>query len=273
LGVGSDWTLVMRLLKGQDYAVHCTVFSLRNFWDFQQLSRLLSSIEAVAAPEYFGEADIVHSDYDRSEIQRWFRQSQDPVEGRPSLELRRGTTPRYSISVNVGNGVHPHSVHLTSNLRHEVGELAKLFELADAIADDAEVDFGSVNLYREGAAKAARLVEGGTFENLGPYIHNGPSDVWARTYFGLRLVALAGNESAFMGSPGKWRRLKSGVLVLDLDPAPWDRTPDELKAAQLAVAPTLKVRTGIFAVPDGNEFGDDVPGPRWQPPAGWLWPA
>jgi len=263
----------MRLPKDQDYAVHCVVFSLRNFWDFQQLSRLLSSIEAVAEPEYFGEGDIVHSDYDRGEIQRWFRENQDPVEGRPSLELRRGTAPRYSISVNVGNGVHPHSVHLTSNLRHEVGELAKLFELADAIADDAEVDFGSINLYRQGSPKDVQLVEGGTFENLGSYIHNGPSDVWARTYFGLRLVALAGNESAFTGTLGKWRRLKRGVLVLDLDPAPWDRSPDELKAAQLAIAPALKARTGIFAVPDGNDFGDDVPGPRWEPPAGWLWPA
>jgi hypothetical protein len=68
-----------------------------------------------------------------------------------------------------------------------------LVELADAIADDAEVDFGSVNLYRTG-------------------------------------------------------------------------TPE----AQLAVAPALKARTGIFAVPDGNDFGDDVPGPRWQPPADWL---
>jgi hypothetical protein len=97
--------------------------------------------------------------------------------------------------------------------------------------------------------------------------------VWARSYFGLRLVTLAGSEAAFTGSPGNWRRLKSGVLVLDLDPAPWDRTPNELKAAQLNVAPPLKARTGIFAVPDGNDFGDDVPGPRWQPPAGWLWPA
>jgi hypothetical protein len=263
----------MRLPKDQDYAFRCTVFSLRNFWDFHQASVLLSAIEGVAAPEYYGEADIVHSDYDRREIQRWFRENQDPLEGRPSLELRRGTAPRYSISINVGNGVHPHSVHLTSNLRHEVGELAKLFELADAIADDADVDFGSVNLYREGTPKATVLVDGGTAENLGGYIHNGPGDVWARTYFGLRLVTLAGSEAAFTGSPGNWRRLKSGVLVLDLDPAPWDRTPDELKAAQLNVAPPLKARTGIFAVPDGNDFGDDVPGPRWQPPAGWLWPA
>jgi hypothetical protein len=263
----------MRLKKSDEYEFHCALYSLRSFWQYAEFASVLTVLEGVAVPEYFGEDDIVHSDYDRSEIARWFKQTDDPSEGRPPFVLKRAAVPRYSMSVNVGNAVHPHSIHLSSTLRHEAGELEKLFELADALADDADLDFGSVNLYREGSAAESDLGEGGEFEDLGDYIANGPKLVWVRTFFGLRLITLAGSAAAFTGAGGSWRRLTSGVLALDLDARPWERTPEELRAAQLTIAPNLRARTGIFAVPDGNAFGDDVPGPRWQPPAGALWPA
>jgi hypothetical protein len=263
----------MAIPADQDYKFQCSLFSLLNFWEFHEFARVLNVLESVAAPEYFGDSDILHSDYDRTAIEHWFQQTRDPREGRPSFELKRSSVPRYSMSINVGNTVHPHSLHLLSHVRHQAGELEQLFALADALATDLEIDFGSVDLYREGSEQDALVVPGGTAEHLGLYIENGPRDVWVRTYFGTRLVMLAGSEPALKSAGGIWRRLRTGVLALDLAASPWDRSPEELKAAQVAIAPKLRQQSGIFAVRDGNTFGDDIPGPRWQPPLNASWPA
>jgi hypothetical protein len=262
----------MAIPKEEDYYFQCSLFSLLNFWEFHQLVRLLGVLERVAPPEYFGDSDVVHSDYDCAAIEGWFQQTSSPKEGRPSLELKRSTHPRYSMSVNVGNAVHPHSIHMVSNLRHQPGELEQLFGIADTLAATLDIDFGNVDIYRIGAKPDLQIVSSGSAEHLGLYIDNGPRDVWVRTFFGPRLVALAGGAALATVQGGHWRQLAMGVLAADLTATPWRSTPEELKAAHVEFAPRLQAASGIFATRNGNRFGDDVPGPLWQPPPDARWP-
>jgi hypothetical protein len=258
----------------RDYSFHFTLFSLGSFWEFKSLSTVLDLLDGASAPpERLGENDIFHSPYTRAALKRWFRETRDPKEGRPPLSLKRLASPAYMATVNVGNAVHPHSIHLESGFRHREGDLEALFALADALAAGPDTDFASIDLGRDGAPPTLAMLREASTEHLGAYIENGPGTVWTRTYFGPRLLAAAGGKARFTGAGGRWRALPGGVLALDLAPRPWLLSPKELKAAQRAVSSRLKKSTGIFAVPNGNKFGDDVPGPRWSPPPGALWPA
>lgn len=187
------------------------------------------------------------------------------------MTLKRSTPPRYMALVNVGNAVHPHSVHITSDLRHSEGECEELFELVDAIALQLRVDFATVDLARSGQDPQTRMVSGGTTVHLGAYLDGGPEAIWVRTYFGPRLVELAGGPARWPGVGGSWRELANGTLVLDVIREPLLRLPEELKAAQMALLPGLRHATGIFRV-DDEPTSRPTRGPRWQPPPSARWP-
>jgi hypothetical protein len=177
------------------------------------------------------------------------------------------------MSVNVGNAVHPHSIHMVSNLRHQPGELEQLFGIADTLAATLDIDFGSVDIYRIGAKPDLQIVSSGSAEHLGLYIDKGPRDVWVRTFFGPRLVALAGGPEAFAVDGAIVRPFTNGALAVDLHATPWLADPAELKAAQQQVLPQLRASTGLFYTGKRLDLSyPGTPGANWQSPPGARWP-
>lgn len=260
----------MYLPRSADWELHASFFCLNTFWEFPEMEVLLDALESGAAPEYWGEGSVVSSSYDRGALRAYFADHTDPTEGRPPLVVKRSQAPRYIARINVGNTVHPHSIHLTSDYRHGAKELESLFRLADVVASRLRVELATIDLARLGQAES-RMVVGATTEHLGAYIHGGPHAIWVRTYFGPRVVDLGGGMDRWTQCGGLWRTLPNGTLVLDLDRTPWERDPAELKAVQAALLARLIRSTGVFRI-DGDVSSRTVPGPRWQPPPDSSWP-
>ena len=260
----------MHIPKSADWEVHASFFCLDNFWEFREMEVLLDALERDAAPEFWGEGGIVGSRYERPKIQAYFADHADPGEGRPPLVLKRSSQPRYVARVNVGNTVHPHSIHLTSDYRHGENEIESLFGVADVLASRLRLDFATIDLARLGQAES-RMVIGATTEHLGAYIHGGPHAIWVRTYIGPRVVQLGGGMERWTSCGGLWRTLSNGTLALELDRTAWRREPEELKAVQVDLLPRLIQSTGVFRI-DGDVSSKTVAGPRWQAPPGASWP-
>jgi len=257
------------LPKDADWRFTASVFCLNDLSLWPNANLVASAFEAVAAPEYWGEDSQVSDDYSRRAIEQHFAKAA-PGDNRYPLILKRATVPRYTASVNIGNTIHPHSVHIDSSLRHAEGELEKLFGLVDRLAESLEIDFASIDIFREGQARGTRIDSSGHGENLSPYIRVGPQWIWIRTYIGPRLVALAGGARVWHDCGGLWRYLNNGVMVLDLKEKPWLSTPEELKAEHDQLMPRVLARTGIFHYEDEDE--EEIAGLRWRAPPGAKWP-
>lgn len=260
----------MPIPKEREWKLHSALYSLQWLSSMEQVSPVLDALGEVAPPQWWGEGGIFSDAYSRESIGEWFRRTVDR-EGRTertTLMLKRSSAPRYIATVNVGNWVHPHSVHLTSEMRHEDGDFASLFAVTDLLASRLELEFGSIDLRREAQDPETMLCRTGDAEHLGVYIDQGPSRLWARTYFGRRLLQLGGGAKAFMASRGRWRTLEGGALALDLVAEPWNAEPAVLKAAQQELMPALSKATGLFA----GDGPYPCPGPKWAPPPNARWP-
>jgi hypothetical protein len=251
----------------RDWRFYFTGYFLNDFWNVEQASLVLAGLEPIAAPEYWGFDDVIYGAYERSAVERQLREMQDPKEGRPPMYLKRSSAPKYRADVNVGNGIHPHSLHIRSDLRHEEGGLPKLFSAADTLTSFLDVDFATIDINRQGQPPETRMRRSGTTENLNRYIKWGLSNIWVRTYFGRRLVELAGGVTAFKVKGAIVRPQSNGSVALDLHATPWLADAAELKATQEQVLPQLLKKTGLF-YPDTTA----VPAPKWQRPPGWQWP-
>jgi hypothetical protein len=260
----------MFLPQDQDWRFYSRSFLLDDLWQWPAAEKALHALESVAAPEYWGEGTILSDDYRIADIERHFRDNADPDVGRAGITIKRSKPPRYTAWLNVTNYSYPHLIKITSNLRHSEGELEQLFHLVDALSGSVEVDFGTIDLNREGQDPSTRMLPEGTGMNLEPYIDSGPEMIWVRNYIGPRVVALAKDYESWQRSGGLWRHLPNGELVLDLDQKPWDAKPETLKAAQQSILPKLIAGTGVFHPYDDSD--DPVypapPGPRWKPPPG-----
>jgi hypothetical protein len=265
----------MFLDKAKDWRFYSSTFCLDDLWQWESCSKLLDVFEGVARPEFWGEGDVISGDYDRPAIRRYFEENSDPERGRSAIKLKRSSPPRFIANVNVGNPIHPHSVHLDSEHRHEAGEIEQLFLLADALASRMSIDFATIDINREGQDRKTRMLTSGTTTNLEPYISFGPGMIWVRNYFGPRLVRLGGGAAAFTRSGGFWRTLEDGTISLDVVERPWTASPEALKEAQNVVLRNLIRNTGIFhrEPDDENAAYPPEPGPKWEAPPGARWPS
>jgi hypothetical protein len=257
----------------QDWRLFLSAFFLNDFWDVAQALHFLEILEQQSAPEFWGPGEVIIGKYNRADIQRYLLDNQTPSDGRPPLQLKRTTAPRYRAVLNVGNAVHPHSFHLTSDLRHEEGELPDLFTLGDALASSLDLEFATIDVNRAEQDPATRMLRSGTSSNLDIYLELGFYTIFARSYFGDRVVRLAGGSHAFHVEGAIVRFLKNHAVALDLHPTPWLAKPEELKATQLQVLPMLRDRTGLFYATVGEKLYPGTPGRNWKPPPGARWPA
>jgi hypothetical protein len=259
---------MMDLLQpDKDWRFFLSLYYLDDFWDVARALQFLQLLDqSIAPPEFWGPGDVIIGKYDRAEIQ-------DPKEGRPPLQLKRVTPPRYRGKLNVGNAVHPRSFHLNADLRHTEGELLQLFTLGDTLASSLSLEFATLDINREGQDPATRMLRSGMTPNLDIYIELGFYTLFVRNYFGARLVRLAGGPEAFAVDGAIVRPFTNGALAVDLHATPWLADPAELKAAQQQVLPQLRASTGLFYTgkrPDLSYPG--TPGANWQSPPGARWP-
>jgi hypothetical protein len=251
----------------QDYRFFFSAFFHEDFWELAQALRFLAVLESTAAkPEFWGPGGVLAGKYMRLDLERYLLENHDPRESRPPLRLKRSTAPRYQADLNVGNGVHPHSFHLTSDLRHQDGELKALFDMADVLASAFLIEFGTVDINREAQPPETRLLRSGTTANLDVFVELGFHDIWARNYFGPRTVELAGGLPAFQVEGAIVRMLVNGAVALDLHPEAWTADPADLKKQQQLILPQLKARTGLFYATEGEKLYPGVPGRNWKSP-------
>jgi hypothetical protein len=264
----------MLLPPDQDWCLFLSGFFLDDFWEVAQAIHFLEVLEQGAAPEFWGPGEVIIGKYNRADIHRYLLDNQDPSDGRPPLQLKRTTAPRYRAVLNVGNAVHPHSFHLTSDLRHTEAELPLLFALGDALASTQNIEFATIDINRAEQAPETRMLRSGTTSNLDIYLELGFYTIWVRNYFGARVVALAGGSNAFQVKGAIMRPLQNLAVAVDLHATPWLATPEELKAAQLQALPGLRERTGLFYTTTSPEkMYPGIPGRNWKPPPGARWPA
>lgn len=251
----------------QDWRFYFTGFFLEDFWKVDQVARLLACLEPICAPEFWGVEDLLHGPYQRATVERHLHDNADPKVGRAPLYLKRSSAPKYRANLNVGCGIHPHSLHLRSDLRHGDGDLHKLFSAADTLTSFLDVDFATIDLNRQGQPPETRMLRSGFGENLDRYIKWGLSNLWVRNYFGKRLVDLAGGVNAFKVKGAIVRPQSNGSVAVDFHDKPWEADAAELKAQQQKILPQLLAKTKLF-YPDTRT----VPAPKWQRPPGWQWP-
>src|SRR5215216_4402402 len=173
----------------QDWRLFLSGFFLDDFWEVAQAMHFLEVLECGAPPEFWGPGEVIIGKYNRADIQRYLLDNQAPSDGRPPLQLKRTTAPRYRAVLNVGNAVHPHSFHLTSDLRHTETELPLLFALGDTLASTQNIEFGTIDINRAEQGPETRMLRSGTTSNLDVYIELGLYTIWVRNYFGARVVA------------------------------------------------------------------------------------
>jgi hypothetical protein len=258
----------------KDWRFFLSHYYLEDFWEIPRALRFLAILDQSAAPpEFWGPGEVLVGKYDRAELERYLLANQDPKESRPPLQLKRTAPPRYRANLNVGNGVHPHSFHLVADLRHREGELPELFTLADTLASSLDLEFGTIDINREGQDPATRMLRSGMTPNLDIYIELGFDTLFVRNYFGLRLVRCAGGPQAFAVGGAIVRPFANGTLAVDLHATPWLADPADLKAAQQQVLPALRASTGLFYAPKKpHQLYPGTPGPNWQSPPGARWP-
>ncbi len=262
------------LAPDKDWRFFLSVYSLDDLWDVARALHFLEILEqSIAPPEFWGPGDVLVGKYDRREVERYLRANQDPKESRPPLQLKRSTAPRYRASLNVGNGIHPHSFHLTADLRHTAEELLQLFSLGDTLSSSINLEFGTIDINRDGQDPVTRMLRSGMTPNLDIYIELGFHTLFVRNYFGLRVVRLAGGPQAFTVDGAIVRTFANGALAVDLHAAPWLADPVELKAAQQQVLPQLRATTGLFYITKSlDQLYPGSPGSSWQSPPGARWP-
>jgi hypothetical protein len=231
----------------------------RTPWDGKEA--LLDAFERhpTFAPTHWGQSARVREPYRREELERFC----DEERGRedPSLPtLRRTLRPLYTASWSLGDG--PGWLEVESRMMLEPEEAALYFDFANHFARALPLEFGLVDIALQGAPRALAMNPSGR-QHVDAYVECGPTTLFARTYFGSRLLKLMGGLPVLEGSGGLVQRLGNGVVALDLVASPWQAEAKALKQHQQQVLEKL-LPTDIFM--RGDELFPE-PGPRWVPPS------
>ncbi|HEX5745501.1 MAG TPA: hypothetical protein VFZ09_04600 [Archangium sp.] len=229
-------------------------------WEWKQ--KLLDVMEQgpLGAPTHWGEAEGLRKPYQRETLVR-FGDGARRGDDSPVPVLMRTTPPRYNASWSMSDSV-PGWLCIDSRMRLRPEDPCLFFELAKRLATVLPVEYGLVDIQFQEAASELLLKEGNLQHPRG-YVRWGPDTLFARTFFGPRLVRLMG-EASLWGCGAVVHRLDNGAVMLDLLQEPWLQGAAVLKQRQQQVFSQL-VRTGIFS---RSEAGWTKPGERWVPPSG-----
>ncbi len=140
-------------------------------------------------------------------------------------------------------------------------EAAAFCTAISGVAGKIPLEFGSIDLLFQDQDMSTRMARGSYGHHLSTYLQIGPDLLFARNYFGARLVKLMGGEHVLMSSGFPVRRLLNGAMQFDLVAEPWTADPATLKHAQTRAYDIL-FKTGIFAHRGPN--GRLISGPQWS---------
>ncbi|ATB41981.1 hypothetical protein CYFUS_007457 [Cystobacter fuscus] len=231
----------------------------RTPWEWKDV--LLDKFERhpTFAPTHWGQSARVREPYRREELERFCGEEGERED--PSLPtLRRTQRPLYVASWSLGDG--PGWLEVEARMMLEPEESASYFDFANHLASALPLEFGLVDIAFQGVPRALAMNPSGR-QHVDVYVECGPTTLFARTYFGPRLIKLMGGLPALEGSGGVVHRLGNGVVALDLVATPWQAEAKALKQHQKQVLEKL-LPTGIFM---RREQLFSEPGPRWVPPS------
>ena len=227
-------------------------------WEWKQKLLEVMARGPLGEPTHWGESEGLRNPYQREALVR-FGDEARRGEDSPVPVLMRTTPPRYNAAWSMSDSV-PGWLCIDSRMRLRPEDPSLFFELAQRLATVLPLEYGLVDIQFKGAASELLLKEGHLQHPRG-YVRWGPDTLFARTFFGPRLVRLMGEAS--LGSCGAVaHRLDNGVVMLDLVQEPWRQGAVLLKQRQQQVLSQLE-RTGIFSRLEG---GWTKPGERWEPP-------
>jgi hypothetical protein len=228
----------------------------------QRLLRALTG-DPQGPPTHWGETASFRRRFSESDVRNFIDNLKQEDGAVPCL--RRLTSPAYVLTWTTGHEVRPQLLWLESHNALRPDELAGLFSLADRLTALYQVEIGSVDLRDPKGDRDQYLVRSGRGYHVGTYNDQGPDALFARTYFGPRLLGLA-NTAEEGGRTLRDLPTVGSCARLDLLSEPWSRSPEALKAAQQHWWSRLAL-TGILAL---GVYPS--PGARWERPAYAAWP-
>lgn len=212
--------------------------------------------ESCLSPTHWGIGAGIRDPYAREALLEVARTRPDAA----PIILRTELPGRYSAVCYSRDGK-ASSLELETRGALTTADAATLCAAVSRVAGKIPLDFGSIDIQFKDQDKSTRMYRGGSGHHLPTYRQNGPDLLFARNYFGARLVQLMGGELALANSGFPVERLPNGAMQLDLLSAPWTASPAMLKQRQTRAYEIL-LRTGILAHrgPDSRPR----PGPRWR---------
>jgi hypothetical protein len=234
-----------------------------------ELARVLDALESDAelAPTHWGEARGVRDPYDRGALLEAVAAAGP---GGIVPEVRRTRPLRYTAHWYAAGDGSLSAVHLDADLVPDAATARAFCDTATRLAAALPLDFGHVDVRFVDQPPGTTLMRGASAHHIDAYCRQGPDTLFARSFFGPRLVALVGGGDHAEGvrrlaaAGGAAAPLGATGVRLDLSADPWSLDPVALKEAQAAVDARLRP-TGVLAVPVSR--WDYAPGPAWQRPA------
>ena len=238
-----------------------------NFGDAGEVERLLNVLESErnAPPTHWGAARGLRDPYDRDAILNAIKNA--AAEGM-TPSIKRSKKPfRYAITWYGGEHVQSLlSLNLILSDGAESADMPAWLSLIDRIAAAFVVDYGHVDLFLANQSPTTRMSRDGSYDHLGYYWRFGLPTLFARNYFGPRLLEIAPELDPTVKTLGlPHALLPSGSLRVDLLAEPWTADPAQLKDAQSRIHSVLSTATGLFARDDHGSW-EALPGRRWQSP-------
>lgn len=210
--------------------------------------RVLDLLEhsEIYRPTHWAEAQHLRDPYSRPVV----NDAIEAIRQRPQpdvLYVKRVIQPRYRCELRVAPDSPEHEqgswIDITSDLQLAPGEPELLSELATALANALDVDFGLVDL-QFADAPGDRMKTSG-HEHFGLFLEQGPSTLYARTFLGTGLMKRLGGSSALRECGLHPSTLSETVCQVDLLSEPWSHSPSALKAAQQKALQCLRP-SGVF---------------------------
>lgn len=210
-------------------------------------------------PTHWGISAGIRDPYDSEALLEVARTRSDAA---PSLLRTKSPGMYASVSYSYSGGGKGASIELDTREQVNSEDAAVFCDAISSVAGTVPVEFGSIDILFKDQDKSTRMHRGGSGHHLPTYLRNGPDILFARNYFGARLIHLMGGERVLVNSGFPVTRLANGAMQLDLISEPWTSDPATLKRAQTRAYGIL-LGTGVLAHPSPD--GKLVPGPRWEP--------